>query len=76
MIMQWFFHYDTKMPDAPEAIQGYRFCLGILTGLLFAICTVLLFSFPLTKETTLQMADELNERRKKLAPQTPASVNS
>ncbi|HSY44239.1 MAG TPA: MFS transporter [Candidatus Acidoferrum sp.] len=67
MIMKWFFQYDTQMPDAPEAVHGFRFCVSILTGLLFAICTVLLFSLPLNKRTTIQMANELAERRKKLA---------
>lgn len=70
MIMKWFFQYDTKMPDVPETVHGFRFCVGILTGLLFAICTVLLFSLPLNKRTTLQMADELAERRRQFATQT------
>lgn len=70
MIMKWFFHYDTTMPDAPDAVQGFRFCVGILTGVLFAICTVLLFSVPLNKQKTLQMADELTERRRQLAAQS------
>ena len=66
MIMKWFFEYDTKMPDVPETVHGFRFCVSILTGLLFAICTVLLFSLPLDKRTTIQMANELAERRKAL----------
>jgi len=67
MVMKWFFEYDTKLPDAPSAVQGYRVCGSLLTGVLFAICTVLLFSYPLNKRMTIQMADELNERRSKLA---------
>jgi Na+/melibiose symporter-like transporter len=67
MIMKWFFNYDTSMPDAPDAVHGFRFCVSILTGILFAVCTVLLFSLPLNKRTTIQMADELAERRKQLA---------
>ena len=70
MIMKWFFQYDTKMPDTPETVHGFRFCVGILTALLFAICTVFLFSLPLNKRTTIQMADELAERRKQFAAQT------
>jgi Na+/melibiose symporter-like transporter len=66
-VMGWFFHYDTKLPDAPDAVHGFRFCLGVLTGLLFAICTVLLLMLPLNKQTTIQMAGELAERRKKFA---------
>ena len=68
-IMKWFFHYDTKLPDEPAAVHGYRVCSGILTGILFAVCTILLASYQLNKHTTIQMADELAERRRKLAPQ-------
>ncbi|HEY5909275.1 MAG TPA: MFS transporter [Verrucomicrobiae bacterium] len=64
-IMQAFFQYDTKLPSAPNAVTGYRFSSGIAVGLLFAACTVLLFSYPLNKLTTIQMSDELGERRKK-----------
>jgi len=67
MIMQSFFHYDTKLPDAPDAVHGFRFCSGIITGIMFAICTILLASYQLNKRTTIQMADELAERRAKLA---------
>jgi glycoside/pentoside/hexuronide:cation symporter, GPH family len=62
--MQWFFNYDTRLPDALAAVQGYRVCSGIVVGLLFAICTVLLCCYPLTKGSTIQMAEELAERRK------------
>lgn len=68
MVMKWFFQYDTKMPDAPEAVYGFRFCVGILTSLLFAICTVFLVSYPLSKRLTIQMADELAKRRKIAEP--------
>ena len=63
-IMQAFFQYDTKLPSAPNAVMGYRFTSGIAVGLLFAICTLLLLNYPLNKVTTIQMADELAERRK------------
>ena len=68
-IMAGFFNYDTKLPDAQEAINGYRACSGIVTGILFAVCTVLLACYQLNKATTIQMADELAERRKKFAAQ-------
>ena len=66
-IMAGFFNYDTKLPSAPDAIAGYRACSGIVVGLLFAICTVLLAVYQLNKHTTIQMADELAERRRKVA---------
>jgi Na+/melibiose symporter-like transporter len=70
MTMKWFFNYDTTMPDAPATVHGFRFCVSVLTALLFAICTILLLSLPLNKQTTIQMADELEERRRKFASQT------
>ncbi|HWI59560.1 MAG TPA: MFS transporter [Bacillota bacterium] len=68
-IMEGFFHYDTKLPGAPEAITGYRFTSGIVVGLLFAICTVMLVAYKLNKGMTLMMADELSRRRKRAAEQ-------
>jgi Na+/melibiose symporter-like transporter len=69
--MQGLFAYNTKLPDAASAISGYRACSGIVVGILFAICTVFLICYPLDKKTTLQMADELAERRRKtVSPQT------
>jgi Na+/melibiose symporter-like transporter len=68
-IMQGFFQYDTKLPSAPGAVSGYRFTSGIAAGLLFAVCTVLLLRYPLNKLTTIQMAHELADRRKRTAPQ-------
>lgn len=62
-IMAHWFQYDTKMPDAAGAVQGYRTCSGIVVGLLFTACTVLLTVYQISKKTTLQMADELAERR-------------
>ena len=65
-----FFNYNTKMPDAPEAIKGYHVCSGLFVAILFALCTVLLACYPLGKTITLQMADELAARRAKAAAQT------
>jgi glycoside/pentoside/hexuronide:cation symporter, GPH family len=53
----------------PIARQGFRATSGIAVGTLFAICTILLMCYPLNKRATIQMADELAERRRKLAPQ-------
>jgi Na+/melibiose symporter-like transporter len=64
-IMAGLFKYDTQLPDAPDAIAGYRVCSGLVTGILFAICTVFLAFYQLNKTTTLQMASELDERRRK-----------
>jgi GPH family glycoside/pentoside/hexuronide:cation symporter len=66
-IMAGFFNYDTKLPDTAAAVQGYRACSGVVVGILFAICTMLLACYQLNKSTTLQMANELEERRRKFA---------
>jgi glycoside/pentoside/hexuronide:cation symporter, GPH family len=64
-IMQWFFNYDTKLPDALPAVQGYRVCSGLIVGSLFGVCTLLLIAYQINKNMTIQMADELAERRRK-----------
>ena len=66
-IMQGFFRYDTRLPSAPEAIAGYRFTSGVVVGLLFAVCSVLLAVYKLNKAETLKMADELARRRQRAA---------
>ena len=72
-IMSGIFGYDTKLPDAAQAVQGYRACSGIVVAVLFGICTLLLLCYPLNKRTTIQMADELNDRRKKFVAQNLAA---
>jgi len=69
--MVLFFGYDSKQPDEPEVIRGFRICSGIVVGILFAVCTVLLLCYKINKRMTIQMADELAERRRKFAAQTP-----
>ena len=69
-IMAGMFNYDTKLPDAASAVQGFRVCGGLVVGLMFATCTLLLTVYQLNKRTTIQMADELAERRRKYAGQT------
>jgi Na+/melibiose symporter-like transporter len=66
-IMAGLFNYDTKLPGAPEALAGYRATAGIVVGVLFAICTVLLIAYKLNRRATIEMADELAERRHKAA---------
>lgn len=69
-LLAGFFDYDTQMPAAANAVQGYRVMVSIVVGLLFAACTVCLLLNSLSKQTTLRMADELAQRRRKagLAP--------
>jgi Na+/melibiose symporter-like transporter len=62
-ILEGFFHYDTKLPAAPDAVIGYRFTAGICVGIMFAVCTALLLAYQLNKRATIAMADELAARR-------------
>jgi Na+/melibiose symporter-like transporter len=62
-IMAGLFNYDTKLPDAAQAVQGYRVCSGIMVAILFGVCTLLLIAYQLNKKLTIQMADELAARR-------------
>jgi len=63
-IMAGLFNYDTQIPDAPQAVAGFRACSGIVVGIMFAICTLLLTAYQINKKMTIQMADELAERRR------------
>jgi Na+/melibiose symporter-like transporter len=72
-IMAGVFGYDTKLPDAARAVQGFRACSGIVVGVLFGICTLLLLAYPITKKLTIQMADELAARRRQASGISTAS---
>ena len=65
-IMAGFFNYDPKQSDLPQAVEGYRACSSIVVGILFGVCTILLIAYQINKRMTIQMADELAERRKKI----------
>ncbi|MEO5916814.1 MAG: MFS transporter [Luteolibacter sp.] len=62
-IMDLAFHYDTKLPGAPDAVHGYRFTVSIVVGLMFAVCTALLAAYKLDKDATIEMSEELARRR-------------
>ena len=59
--------YDAQGPKTPPVLEGIRMCSSIYVGILFAICTVLLVGYKLNKRMTLQIAEELSERRKTFA---------
>lgn len=73
-ILAGFFHYDTQFPGAPDAVHGYRVCVGIVVGTMFTLCTILLMVYPLGKRVTIQMADELAERRGQFAKDNAATT--
>ena len=65
-IMAGFFNYHSYLPDAPEAVRGFRVCCGLGVAVLFAACTILLVVYKINKRMTIEMADELAERRRKV----------
>ena len=62
-LLAGFFGYDTQMPAAPNAVEGYRVMSSLVVGALFAACAVCLAANKLSKQTTLRMAEELARRR-------------
>ncbi|MEO5714476.1 MAG: glycoside-pentoside-hexuronide (GPH):cation symporter [Luteolibacter sp.] len=66
-IMELAFQYDTKVPEAPTAVAGYRVTASLAVGVMFAVCTVLLAIYKLNKRATIEMADELADRRAQAA---------
>ena len=64
-ILAGFFDYDTHAPAAANAIDGYRFASSFIVAGLFAACTLCLMANRLSKQTTLQMAEALAQRRRK-----------
>ena len=65
--MAGLFNYDPKQSDLPRALEGFRATSSLVVGVLFGICTLSLIAYQINKRMTIQMADELAERRRKLA---------
>ena len=61
--------YQANQPQTPQTLQGIRMCSSVYLAILFVVCTVLLVGYKINKHLTIQIADELAERRKKFAPQ-------
>ena len=69
-ILSGLYAYDPKADVLkPESLEGIRQLSSIYVGVLFAICTVLLIVYPITKALTIQISDELAERRLKSGAQ-------
>jgi len=64
-IMGGLFAYDSKHPELPDAVAGFRVCSSLVVAVLFGLCTLLLIFYKLDKRTTLEMSDELAARRKR-----------
>jgi GPH family glycoside/pentoside/hexuronide:cation symporter len=63
--------YRANQLQTPRTLEGIRLCSSVFVGILFAICTILLIAYQINKKRTIQIADELAERRKKFTAQTP-----
>jgi Na+/melibiose symporter-like transporter len=64
--------YEANQAQTPRTLEGIRMCSGLYVGILFAICTVLLTVYKINKHMTIEIANELAERRKQFSSQTPS----
>lgn len=65
--------YVPNVAQSAQALLGIRLCATIYSAIPFILGLVCLVLYPISKELNLRIADELAERRKKFAPQTPLS---
>lgn len=61
------FGYVPNEAQAPNALDGIRLCASIYPAALFAVCTAFLVAYPIHKRLTLQISDDLAERRRTYA---------
>jgi Na+/melibiose symporter-like transporter len=66
-VLSGLFNYETHLPDAANALAGFRACSSLFVGLFFVGCVVSVAFCKLNKQTTLTMSEELAARRAKLA---------
>ena len=64
-LMAGIWNYDTTVQNAPAAIRGYQVSSSIIVGLFFVAIVICVALCGLTKTTTLKMAADLAERRRK-----------
>ena len=68
-LMSWA-GYQANQPQTDQTLECIRRSSSIYLAVLFVICTILLIIYQLNKRLTIQIADELAERRAKHAAQT------
>jgi Na+/melibiose symporter-like transporter len=59
--------YVPNVAQSAGALQGIKLTMGLFPAATFALCAGCLFFYRITKQTEIQMADALAERRKKYA---------
>ena len=65
-LMSWA-GYQANQPQTDQTLECIRRSSSLYLAILFAVCTVLLMIYQLNKRLTIQIADELAERRRKFA---------
>ena len=60
--------------QTPHALLGIRLSATIYSAIPFVLCIICLAFYPITKDLNLRIQNELLERRKKSAPENPASA--
>ena len=75
-IMAGFFNYDTKLPSAPDAVPATACPAALLWGFSFIGGLVSVAMCGLGKQTTLNMAAELAQRRRAASPASSPTLNS
>jgi len=68
-ILKWFYGYHANVAPTAENLQGFRALSSIYVAVLFAVCTLLLIAYPINKRLTIQISNELAERRLKSGAQ-------
>jgi Na+/melibiose symporter-like transporter len=59
--------YVANQQQSVEALRGIRLTSSIYPTIMFAVCTFLLVAYKINKHLTMQIADDLAERRAKAA---------
>jgi Na+/melibiose symporter-like transporter len=62
--------YQPGQVQDAEALNGIRLIASVYPTVLFLVCTLLLAAYGINKRMTIQIADELAERRKQFASTT------
>jgi Na+/melibiose symporter-like transporter len=65
--------YVAKQPQTPHALLGIRLSATLYSAIPFGLCLVCLALYPIGKALNLRIQNELLERRKQFAAQSPAS---
>lgn len=59
--------YVPNVAQSPRALDGIRLTISLFPAVIFGICVLCLFTYSISKDTEVQMTDELAERRRELA---------